>query len=86
MAEVIRIERTNSLHGDERPVRTKRGYQLVDRRIPHHGRNVDDNATFVDTLDEAAALIEGGYAIRMGEPEARRGNYIYPESLRIIRA
>lgn len=67
------------------PVKTGRGYQLVSRAIPYPDRNRAALATFVATLDDAADLIGIDYAIRMGEPGASRGNYHYPEDLKIVR-
>lgn len=88
MGKVQRIERTDDpSRADWTPLRRARGYQLVDRAIPCPGRNLTANATFVATLEEAGNLIEmQGYGIRMAPPGAMRGNYIYPGSLRVIRA
>lgn len=61
-----------------------KGYQLVSRDIPYPERNRVTYATFVRDLTEAAELIREGYAIRMAEPGATRGDYIYPEHLEII--
>ena len=55
---VIRIERISSRSGVvEEPVVTTKGYQLAD---PAHGKHKHhaEHATYVTTLDEAAAMIE----------------------------
>ena len=81
----IRIERINPREGlDEKPIETERGFELVDRRIPedrHHVRN----STFVRSIEEAAYLVEQGFAIRMGAP-GKRPSLISPDSLRIVRS
>ena len=80
-----RIERLRPRDGlDEQPIETERGFELADRRIPeqhHHAAN----RTFVRSLEEAAYLVEQGYAIRMGAP-GKRASLIAPGSLRIIRS
>jgi hypothetical protein len=80
----VRIERVSPRDGlDEKPIETERGYELVDRRIPddrHHVRN----STFVRCLEEAAYLVEQGFAIRMGAP-GKRPSLISPGRLRIVR-
>jgi hypothetical protein len=44
---------------------TSKGYQLAD---PAHGkhRHHAEHPTYVWTLDEAAALVERGFSLRMG--------------------
>jgi len=80
----IRIERLHPRDGlDERPIETERGYELVDRRIAERRHHVE-NSTFVRSIEEAAYLVEQGYAIRMGAP-GKRPSLIAPSSLRIIR-
>lgn len=85
MAKVIRIERTKPREGVlEEPVRQAGSYVLGDPKCgaeKHHA----DNAVFVATLEEAAALVEKGFSLRMGRP-GKRGSLISPGSLRIIRA
>ena len=87
MAGVIDIKRIDRLEcTDWVPLHTAYGYQLVDRAIPYPERNLRVKATFVKSLDEAGNLIElNGYGIRMAEPGASRGNYIYPKDLRVVR-
>ena len=61
---VIRIERISSRSGVvEEPAVTNRGYQLAD---PAHGKHKHhaEHATYVKTLDEAAAMI-GEYCSRL---------------------
>lgn len=81
---VIRIERIASRDGVvEEPVVTAKGYQLAD---PAHGRHKHhaEHATFVKTLDEAAALVERGFSLRMGA-KGKAPSLIAPKSLRIVR-
>ena len=82
---VIRIERVSSRSGVvEEPVVTAKGYQLADAvhgKHKHHAQH----ATYVRSLDEAAALIERGFSLRMGA-KARAPSLIAPKSLRIVRA
>lgn len=80
---IVRTDRADRAHWV--PLHTSRGYQLVSRATPYPDRNKVAFATFVGTMSEAAELVERGYAIRMAEPGAPRGNYIYPEDLRIDR-
>ncbi len=60
-----------------------RGFELVDRRITGQLNKVE-NSTFVRSIEEAAYLIEQGFAIRMGAP-GKRASLISPQSLRIVR-
>ena len=81
----VRIERLRPRDGlDEEPIYTERGYELVDRRIPERRHHVE-NSTFVRSIEEAAYLIEQGYAIRMGAP-GKRASLIAPASLRVVRS
>jgi hypothetical protein len=57
---------------------TTRGYQL---RQPSDGKNETAAAVFVDTLEEAAALIRAGYLIRMTPPGEARTSYLSLKSL-----
>ena len=67
--------------GSEYPVRTSRGYELVEPGF----KNKVENSVFVRTLEEAADLIERrGFSIRMGCP-GKRASLICPKSLRITR-
>jgi hypothetical protein len=67
--------------GNERPVRTSRGFELVEPGL----KNKVENAWFVQSLEEAADLIERrGFSIRMGCP-GKRASLICPKSLRITR-
>lgn len=82
---VIRIERISSRSGVvEEPAVTTRGYQLAD---PAHGKHKHhaEHATYVRSLDEAAALIERGFSLRMGS-KGKPPSLIAPKSLRIVRA
>ena len=85
MPRVASIKHIDPSRADEEPIRTSKGYQLVSRQIPYPARNLNDSATFVETYEETAFLIEQDYGIRMGLPGAKRGNYIYPKDLRVIR-
>jgi hypothetical protein len=81
----IRIERTRPRSGlVENPIEGERGYELVDRRILERRHHVE-NSTFVRSIEEAAYLVEQGYAIRMGAL-GLRPSLIAPASLRIIRS
>lgn len=81
---VLRIERTRPRVGVvEVPIETDRGFELVDRRITRQ-KNKVENSTFVRSLEEAAYLVEQGFAIRMGAP-GKRPSLIAPQSLRIVR-
>lgn len=81
---VIRIERISSRKGVvEAPVLTANGYQLAD---PAHGthKHHAEHATYVRTLDEAAALVERGFSLRMGA-KGNPPSLIAPKSLRVVR-
>ena len=81
---VIRIERVLSRSGVvEEPVVTAKGYQLAD---PAHGKQKHhaEHATYVRTLDEAAALVSRGFSLRMGA-KGKSPSLIAPKSLRIVR-
>ena len=87
MSVVIAIRRTDRAdRAHWIPLQTPSGYQLVSRAVPYPERNCKSSATFVATLNEAGDLVEKGYAIRMAEPKASRGDYIYPESLTVERS
>ncbi len=80
----VTIERINPRDGlREHPVESDRGFELVDRRLSGQ-KNLVENATYVRSIDEAAYLIEQGYAIRMGAG-GKRASMISPDSLRINR-
>ena len=82
---VIRIVRKRPRPGgDESPTHTGRGYELAD---PHLGPGYHkvENAKFVQSLEEAADLIEDhGFAIRMNRP-GKRPSLVSRKSLHIIR-
>ena len=79
-----RIVRLKPREGaEEAPLKTSRGFELVDRRIPLKRHHVA-NSTFVESIEEAANLVEQGYAIRMGAP-GKRASLIAPKSLRVLR-
>jgi hypothetical protein len=81
----MKIERIHPRPGAvEGPVETDRGFELVDRRISGQ-RNKVENSTFVRSIEEAAYLVEQGFAIRMGAPD-KRPSLISPQSLRIVRS
>lgn len=81
---VVRIERLRPREGlDEQPAESPRGFELADWRIPEHRHHVQ-NSTFVRSIEEAAYLVEQGYAIRM-TAAGKRPSLISPASLRIIR-
>jgi len=81
---VTSIERVSSRSGVvEEPVITAKGYQLAD---PTHGkhRHHAENATYAQTLKEAAALIARGFSLRM-EAKGKPPSLIAAKSLRIVR-
>lgn len=83
MPKCVGIERTHPRPGGvETPAFSLRGYELGS---PLHGgeKHLVENATFVGTLDEAAALIAEGYSLRMGRP-GKRASMISPGKLRVI--
>jgi hypothetical protein len=81
----VRIERVRPRVGlDEVPFETSRGFELVDRQIAGRRHHVE-NSTFFGTIEEAANLVDQGYAIRMGA-SGKRPLLIAPKSLRIIRS
>jgi hypothetical protein len=81
----VKIVRTRPRPGAiEAPVESDRGFELVDRRIGGQ-KNKVENSTFVMSIDEAAYLVEQGFAIRMGAP-GKRASLISPQSLRITRS
>ena len=81
----IRIMRiTPRPGGDEEPWWYAQGYQLADPNLGAEWHKVE-NAHFVQSLEEAAELIErSGFAIRMGR-EGKRPSLIRPSGLRIKR-
>ena len=68
------------------PLLHPKGYQLVSSTLPYPERNWTSEATFVSSLTEAGDLVEKGYAIRMAPPGSKRGDYIYPHNLEVIRS
>jgi len=79
---IIRIEQRPG--GNETPWRDKRGYQLGDPSLGTEWHHVK-NAIFVQSLEQAADLIEQRkLAIRMGR-KGLRPSLIRHKSLRIIR-
>lgn len=79
----VRIERKSPRHPDEAPVETSRGYELVDQRNSGQ-KNKVENSTFVRSIEEAAYLVEQGFAIRMGAP-GLRASLVSAGSVRIVR-
>src|SRR5258706_4243239 len=62
----VKIVRVRSRPGAaEERIEGDRGFELVDRRISGQ-KNKVENSTFVRSIDEAAYLVEQGFAIRMG--------------------
>lgn len=79
----IKIERISPRHKDEAPILTSRGYELVDQRNGGQ-KNKVENSTFVRSIEEAAYLIEQGFAIRMGAA-GLRPSLISAKSIRIVK-
>ena len=70
--------------GEEAPFRDSRGYQLADPRFGEGWHKIE-NATFTDSIQKAADLIERrGFAIRMGR-KGKRPSLISPAGIEIIR-
>lgn len=83
--ESIRIERLSPRPGGpEYPVKTARGYELVEPGLPPSERTKSENATFVPTLEDALPLIDKGYDIRMGR-KGVRSSFIAKRSLKITK-
>ena len=81
---MVKIERTRPRGGvEEYPVETSKGYELVDRRITGKRHHVE-NSTFVRSIEEAAYLVEQGFAIRMGGP-GKRASLVSPSGIKISR-
>jgi hypothetical protein len=79
----VKIERIHPRSGvTELPVETERGFELVDRRIAGQ-KNKVENSTFVRSIEEAAYLVEQGFAIRMSAL-GKRPSLISPRSLRVV--
>jgi hypothetical protein len=79
----VKIVRIRSRPGAvEAPIESDRGFELVDRRISGQ-KNKVENSTFVRSIDEAAYLVEQGFAIRMGAP-GKRPSLISPQSVKIV--
>lgn len=84
MTMTTRIERISPRPGaHESPIESDLGFELVDRRVAGQ-KNKVENATFVRSIEEAAYLVDQGFAIRMGA-RGKRASLISPQSLRIIR-
>ena len=83
MARVSRIVRVKPRRGiAEEPVMERGCYVLAN---PKHGAEKHHaiNKVYAKSLEDAAALIEAGYSIRMGGP-GKVPSLICPRSLRII--
>lgn len=84
--ESIRIERlTPREGGPEYPVKTAKGYELVEPGLSPSERTKSEKATYVATLEEAVARINEGYHIRMGR-KGVRSSFIAKGSLKITKA
>ena len=57
--------------GDEYPIKSGAGYQLVRPGLPPGERTRAENAVFVRKLEEAIPLLDAGYHIRMGRKGVR---------------
>jgi hypothetical protein len=81
---MVRIERIRPRSPQEEPVFTSRGYELVDPRV-NGQKNKVENSTLVRSIEEAAYLVEQGFAIRMGSP-GKRPSLISARAVRVVRA
>jgi len=69
---LVSIRRKNPRPGgEEYPIRSAGGYQLVRAGLPPEERTIVDNAVFVRKLEEAIPLLDAGYHIRMGRKGVR---------------
>jgi hypothetical protein len=66
--------------GDEFPIRSREGYQLVKPGLDPQKRTQKENAVHVPTLREALPLLDKGYHLRMGR-KGVRPSLIRKESL-----
>ena len=57
--------------GEEYPIKSGAGYQLVRPGLPPEARTRAENAVFVRKLEEAIPLLDAGYHIRMGRKGVR---------------
>ena len=84
MAKYAHIQRTEPRPGgDEFEVWYGQRLQLRSPDLPEEGKNRQENATFVETVDEAVDLVVKGYAIRMGR-DGVRASYISMPKLRFV--
>jgi hypothetical protein len=68
----VRIERVCPRPGrTDQAFRYKHGYKLGDPALSSRERKLTRNCVYVATLDEAAALVERGWHIRMGVLQVR---------------
>ncbi len=82
---MTRILRKHPRQGaSEEPWRGSRGYELAAPSLSAKERNLASSATYVRTLEEAADLVERGYALRMGA-HGKRASLISPKSLKVVR-
>lgn len=84
ITRVLRIERTAPRRGAfEEPQLTTKGYKLGDPAHGMHKHHIE-NAVYVQTLEEAAALISKGFSLWMIS-QGKRASLISPQSLRVVR-
>lgn len=82
---MIKIERRTPRAGAvETPCWTESGFELSDPKLAARLRNKIAHPTFAKTIEEAADLVEAGFALRMGA-HGKRASLISPASLRVTR-
>ena len=86
MSKYDRIQRTEPRPGgDEFEVWYGGMLKLRSPNLPEKGKNRDENATFVDTVDKAVDLLMEGYAVRVGR-NGVRPSYVLMPKLKFIPA
>jgi hypothetical protein len=86
LSKVIRIERVEPRPGKaDHAFRSPQGYIVADPEAPSQLRRLAQYRKFVPTLEEAAACVERGWYIRMGD-DFLTSSLIKPDMVRIIRA
>lgn len=84
--KVVRIERIEPRPGQtDHAFRSGSGFVLADPSAPPHERRLKEHRKFVPSIEEAAAWVERGWYIRMGD-HFRSASLIKPDMVRIVRA
>jgi hypothetical protein len=83
MATYSGIRRTEPRSGGEEREWFQGKLRLRSPKLPEEGKNRLENATCVDSVDEAVRLLKKGYAIRMGRPGIPP-SYVFLDKLELI--